>query len=59
MRKIDAMQGRAEKETKQRLEAMFRGAFAGPPTPLKDIPKRNGMSRSIKKVEAKKRSRKK
>lgn len=29
----------------QRLQAILRGAFAGPPTPLKDIPKRNGESR--------------
>jgi hypothetical protein len=35
-------------ETKQRLHAILRGAFSGPPTPLKDIPKRNGESRAVK-----------
>jgi len=34
-------------ETKRRVEAAVRGAFSGPPTPLKDIPKRNGESRSL------------
>jgi hypothetical protein len=34
------------KETQQRLQAALRGAFSGPPTPLKDIPKRNGESRA-------------
>jgi hypothetical protein len=41
---MDTDQSNAKKY-KQRLEAIFRGAFAGPPTPLKDIPKRNGESR--------------
>lgn len=36
----------SKKEAKARLEAALRGAFAGPPTPLKDIPKRNGESRA-------------
>jgi hypothetical protein len=41
-------------ETNQRQKSILRGAFAGPPTPLKDIPKRNGESRSLKrKSEAK------
>jgi len=35
-------------ETKQRLQKMLQGAFAGPPTPLKDIPKRDGESRSVR-----------
>ena len=29
------------KETKQRLQPLLRGTFSGPPTPLKDIPKKN------------------
>jgi len=33
------------KETEQRLQRLLRGAFAGSPTPLKDIPKKNGESR--------------
>ncbi len=37
----------SEAFAKQRLQAILRGAFAGPPTPLKDIPKRNGESRSL------------
>ena len=37
-----------EHNKQQRLRAIFRGAFAGPPTPLKDIPKRNGESRGKK-----------
>lgn len=35
-------------ETKQRLRKILRGAFAGPPTPLKDIPKKTGESRAVK-----------
>jgi hypothetical protein len=37
-----------DRDTKQRLEQMPRGAFSGPLTPLKDIPKRNGESRELK-----------
>lgn len=33
--------------TEQRLKAILQGAFAGPPTPLKDIPTRNGKSRKL------------
>lgn len=32
-------------EAKRRLQAILRGAFAGPPTQLKDIPKKRGESR--------------
>ena len=32
-------------ETEQRLRKLMRGAFAGPPTQMKAIPKRNGESR--------------
>ena len=38
-------------ETRQRLVKTLRGAFTGPPTPLKNIPKQDGESR----VAAKKR----
>jgi hypothetical protein len=34
-------------ETKQRLRKILRGAFHGPPTPLKDIPTRSGESRKL------------
>jgi hypothetical protein len=34
-------------EAEQRLRKILQGAFSGPPTSLKDIPKRNGESRSI------------
>jgi hypothetical protein len=34
-------------ETKQRLQKALRGAFSGPPTPLKDIPTRYGESRKM------------
>jgi hypothetical protein len=33
-------------ETKERLQAILRGAFSGPPTPLKGIPKKNGKQRA-------------
>jgi hypothetical protein len=35
-----------KRESHERLHAILQGAFAGPPTQLKDIPKRNGESRS-------------
>jgi hypothetical protein len=35
-----------DRETNKRLADILRGAFSGPPTPLKDIPKRNGGPRS-------------
>lgn len=34
-------------ETEQRLQKILQGAFAGPPTPLKDIPKKSGESRKL------------
>jgi hypothetical protein len=34
--------------TEQRLQRILRGAFAGPPTKLKDIPKKSGESRAQK-----------
>jgi hypothetical protein len=47
------------KESKDRLQELLRGAFAGAPTPLKDIPKKDGETRSVaKKAKAKKRKKK-
>lgn len=43
----------SQKETDQRLQRILRGAFAGPPTPLKDIPKKNGESRAKKRAKKK------
>ena len=50
-----------EQEIDARVRAVLRGAFSGPPTPLKDIPKRNGESRAekVKKAQRRKRQRKK
>ena len=48
----------SKKETEQRLKAILRGAFAGAPTPLKDIPKSNGESRRTRKNGAKRALRK-
>jgi hypothetical protein len=39
----------------QRLDAILKGAFSGPPTSLKDIPKRDGESRSIGKGQPRRR----
>ena len=38
-------------DTDQRLGKILRGAFDGPPTPLKDIPKRSGESRAVRKKQ--------
>jgi hypothetical protein len=46
-------------ETGQRLQKILQGAFSGSPTPLKDIPKRNGKSRSLKRRKPQRRIRKK
>jgi hypothetical protein len=45
------------KERDQRLEKILRGAFSGPPTPLKDIPTRTGESRRIGKKKPQRRLR--
>jgi hypothetical protein len=34
------------KETEQRLQKILRGAFSGPPTPLKAVPTRHGKRRA-------------
>jgi hypothetical protein len=44
-------------ETEQRLQAILRGAFAGPPIPLKDIPTRYGKPRSPRKDQRRQRRR--
>lgn len=36
----------------QRLRAILKGAFSGPPTPLKAIPKKDGTARSLKSPRA-------
>lgn len=36
----------SHEETEQRLEKILRGAFAGAPTPLKDIPTKEGAARA-------------
>ena len=46
-----------DQETEQRLQKALQGAFSGPPTPLKDIPKRNGESRRIGKKKPQRRLR--
>lgn len=37
-----------DEKTDQRLRRILRGAFSGPPTPLKDIPKKSGESRATR-----------
>jgi hypothetical protein len=50
----DAAQN-SPKETRRRLQNILQGAFVGSPTPLKDIPKKDGESRSLEKLKKKKR----
>ena len=35
----------SDDEVSKRVEAVLKGAFSGPPTPLKDIPKKSKKSR--------------
>jgi prophage tail gpP-like protein len=44
----------SENRTSERLRVILRGAFDGPPKPLKDIPKRNGDQRAKRKEQPKK-----
>jgi hypothetical protein len=37
----------SEEETARRMNLILRGAFDGPPTPLKDIPTRAGQARKL------------
>jgi hypothetical protein len=55
MGKTDSEQFTAA-EARRRQEAILRGAFAGPPTQLKDIPTKRGESRSLTRKKAKTRS---
>ena len=45
----------SEVEAAARLSAILKGAFKGPPTPLKAIPKKNGESRLAPGAATKKR----
>jgi hypothetical protein len=38
----------SDKEAMRRLKSALSGAFSGPPTPLKHIPKKSGESRATK-----------
>jgi hypothetical protein len=52
------MEKKAEvEETEQRLQKILQGAFNGPPTPLKDIPTRNGESRQLRRKKPQRRLR--
>jgi hypothetical protein len=44
-------------EEQQRLEAILKGAFAGPPTPLKDMPTRSGETRKLERKPQRRRRR--
>jgi hypothetical protein len=44
-------------DTQTRLKKILQGAFAGPPTPLKDIPTRNGESRKLQRKKPQRRLR--
>lgn len=37
----------SQEDDSDRLNAILKGAFAGAPTPLKEIPKRNGKARRV------------
>jgi hypothetical protein len=40
---------RSKPDTQKRLDALLNGAFAGPPTPLKEVPTRTGRDRKLPK----------
>jgi hypothetical protein len=46
----------SDEETARRLRRVLEGAFAGPPTPLKDVPTRSGKRRKLGKRRSKKAS---
>lgn len=59
-RDMGVAMARAQKDDQSRedrLRTILRGAFSGPPTPLKDIPKRSGESRSLKRKKSQRRLR--
>lgn len=41
----------------QRLQRILKGAFSGPPTPLKDIPTKSGESRKLRRKKPQRRLR--
>lgn len=41
----------------QQLQKILQGAFSGPPTPLKDIPTRDGESRKLRRKKPQRRLR--
>jgi hypothetical protein len=51
---MDTDQSNTEKSA-ERLQKLLQGAFSGPPTPLKNIPKKNGESRRIGKKKPQRR----
>jgi hypothetical protein len=46
-----------EEESQRRLEKILTGAFSGPPTPLKDIPTRQGKQRAKRQAQEPRRRR--
>ena len=44
----------SERDTAQRLSKILRGAFAGAPTPLKEIPTEEGKRRKLRRAKPKK-----
>jgi hypothetical protein len=46
------MQDHDQKKIEPRLQKILQGAFSGPPTPLKDIPKKSGESRAPRRGSA-------
>jgi len=54
---MNTQQPRSHIDNQRRLQKLLQGAFAGPPTLLKDIPKRNGNSRAAKPKKAQRRKR--
>jgi len=47
----------SDSDDARQLEAILRGAFAGPPTPLKDIPTRHGKTRKLERKTPQRRRR--
>lgn len=58
MTKTEDVEQYSAEETEQRLRRIMRAAFSGPPTPLKDIPKRNGKPRASRAKPATRKARK-
>lgn len=47
----------ADPKTDPRLQKILKGAFSGPPTPLKDIPTKSGESRKLRRKKPQRRVR--